>query len=255
MPNHVSQILKVEGPNAFERMSAYFTDFDVKSEFVEGKRERWRGFDFGKIIHRPAIVDQVVENGADRYIPFLMNLDGAYLLWGQLRANQWPQLQARPLPPWQGFTSMRDGWMEKHLRHTFGDEPIDNALLMIRCFAETGAKGWYEWSVRNWGTKWGPYCSDTDPQGEGDACRIKFRTAWNCAEPVLQKLAELNPDLTFHLAAFNEHTEWYVTGRGLNGRFDLTEHRYPFAHVPGAADDFFEVYGRSLEDYEREISE
>lgn len=83
MPNHVTQVLKVEGPNACERMRAYFTDFDQTDDFSK-KREQWRGFDFGKIIERPAIVDQVVENGSDRYIPFLMNLPDAYAAWGAL---------------------------------------------------------------------------------------------------------------------------------------------------------------------------
>lgn len=48
MPDHVSQILKVEGPNACERMRAYFTDFD-QTDSPTKRREQWRAFDFGKI--------------------------------------------------------------------------------------------------------------------------------------------------------------------------------------------------------------
>lgn len=225
MPNHVTQVLKVEGPDAFSRMSAYFTDFDVASEFKEGKREQWRGFDFGKIIARPAIVDKIVENGSDRYIPFLMNLDGAYLLWEQLRSSNWVQLKERPLLRWQGFESMREGWMETQLRHTFGDDPIDNAYRMIKCFAETGHKGWYDWSSANWGTKWNAYSSVTDPEGEADSCRIKFDTAWAPPLPVLKRLAELEPTLAFNYVAVNEHTECYYVGAGAGGQFLLSERR------------------------------
>lgn len=231
MPNHVTQVLKVEGPGALDRMRAYFTDFDVASEFAEGKREQWRGFDFGKIIARPAIVDTVVENGADRYIPFLMGLDGVHVLWEQLRAAQWPQLKERPLPAWLGTAFQDDGWMERHLRHTFGDEPIDNAYRMIRCFAETGSKGWYDWSRINWGTKWNAYSSVTDPEGEADACRIKFDTAWSPPRPVLIELAKREPALTFDYVAFDEGWNFYATGTGHGGRFSLHVVRSPLART------------------------
>lgn len=231
MPNHVTQVLKVEGPDAFSRMSAYFTDFDVASEFKEGKREQWRGFDFGKIIARPAIVDTIVENGSDRYIPFLMNLDGAYLLWEQLRSSNWVQLKERPLLRWQGFESMREGWMETQLRHTFGDDPIDNAYRMIKCFAETGHKGWYDWSSANWGTKWNAYSSVTDPEGEADSCRIKFDTAWSPPRPVLIELAKREPALTFDYVAFDEGWNFYATGTGHGGRFSLHVVRSPLART------------------------
>lgn len=253
MPNDVAQLLKVEGPDAYERMRAYFTDFD-QTDDLSKRREQWRGFDFGKIIPKPAILDQVVENGSDRYIPFLMNLPDAYLAWERLRQEKWSQLKARPLPPWQGYPSMRDGWMETHLRQTFGDEPIDNARLIIRCFAETGHKSWYDWSIANWGTKWNAYSSDSDPDGAGDSCRIKFQSAWDCPEPVLTRLVQLNPDLWFTYAAFSEHTEFYATGQGRDGRFVLSKERPGFARTPEAAADFFAVYGTTLEEYDAEIA-
>ena len=221
MPNHVTQVLNVEGPDAFNRMRAYFTDFDETNDF--GKRQQWRGFDFGKIIPRPPCVDGVVENGADRYIPFLMKIDGAYLLWESLRGAGWNQLKERPLPPWAGFMSMRDGWMEKHLRHTFGDDPIDNAFRMIKCFAETGSKGWYDWSIASWGTKWNAYSSVTDPDGGGDSAHIKFNTAWCPPRPVLEALAKLEPTLAFDYVAVCEGHEFYVIGEGRNGIFELGE--------------------------------
>jgi len=226
VPNHITQVLTAEGADALERMRAYFTDFDQEDDLTK-KREQWRGFDFGKIIERPPIVDTIIENGSDRYIPFLMNLDGAYVLWEQLRTAHWPQLKERPLERWQGFTSMRDGWMEGQLRHTFGDEPIDNAYRMIKCFAETGAKGWYDWSRIHWGTKWNAYSGDTDPTGTPNYARIKFQTAWDCPMPVLEKLATLEPALCFGYVAFDEGWNFYARGGGL-GEFKLVRTRGPF---------------------------
>lgn len=252
MSNHVTQVLKAEGPNALNRMRAYFTDFDVIDDLSK-KREQWRGFDFGKIIERPAIVDTIRENGSDRYIPFLMELDCAYQEWERLRTSNWVQLKERPLPAWPGRMNMDDGWMERHLRHTFGDEDIDNAYRVIKCFAQTGHKGWYDWARANWGTKWNAYSSATDPEGVEDAVRIKFNTAWSVPLPVLRALAEREPSLHFSYVAFDEGWNFYARGQGSDARFIVEHYRSPLlksdddviaAHV--------ECYGREPEPDEEE---
>lgn len=240
MPNHVTQVLTFEGAGAFERLRAYFTDFDVTNPDT-GRREQWRGFDFGKAIHRPPIVDQVVENGSDRYIPFLMALDGAYLLWEQLRTDYGGRFAA--LPRWPGYAAMRDGWMEKHLREVVGDAPIDNAYRMIRCFAETGAKGWYDWGVKNWGTKWNAYSSDTDPGGRPDCARVKFDTAWCSPEPVLRAIAKREPDLELRYVAFCEGWNFYARGNGADGAFDLRTCE-ALRSDPDAIAAYVECYGK-----------
>lgn len=252
MPNHVTQILRAEGPNAYERMRAYFTDFDVASEFKGGKREQWRGFDFGKIIERPAIIDTITENGSDRYIPMLMDLDSAYLAWEQLRSAKWAE--SKKLPPWPGKLGMPDGWMEQHLREAFGDEPIDNAYRMIKCFAETGHKGWYDWSRHNWGTKWNAYSSCTDPEGSGDKAKIKFDTAWDCPAPILTRLAEMEPDLSFSYVAFDEGWNFYARGEG-RGSFTLTKVRSPAKTDEDVIAAHFDCYGCPPDADEEEVSD
>lgn len=39
-------------------------------------------------------------------------------------------------------------------------------------------KGWYEWRLQNWGTKWNPIIGDCDKQEDG-TLRIEFDTAWS----------------------------------------------------------------------------
>jgi len=54
--------------------------------------------------------------------------------------------------------------------------------------AEFGIKGWYDWSVENWGTKWNSY----DGQwGEEDANCFSFLTAWSPPFPVINQLSKL----------------------------------------------------------------
>ena len=53
-----------------------------------------------------------------------------------------------------------------------------------------------EWSVANWGTKWNAYGYDeyTDYSG----CKeLTFKTAWSAPHPILKKLSELFPDISF----------------------------------------------------------
>ena len=44
---------------------------------------------------------------------------------------------------------------------------------------------WYDWSVRNWGTKWDAYDVDV----EVDIGYIRFDTAWNTPIPIFRKLS------------------------------------------------------------------
>lgn len=57
-----------------------------------------------------------------------------------------------------------------------------------------GAPTWYEWRVKNWGTKWNSY----DASGifkEGEKCTMSFSTAWSAPIPILKKLSEMLPDV------------------------------------------------------------
>lgn len=53
-----------------------------------------------------------------------------------------------------------------------------------------------EWSVANWGTKWNAYGYDeyTDYSGCDE---LTFKTAWSAPHPILKKLSELFPDISF----------------------------------------------------------
>ncbi|MCM1335475.1 MAG: hypothetical protein NC084_13080 [Bacteroides sp.] len=55
-----------------------------------------------------------------------------------------------------------------------------------------GAATWYDWAVKNWGTKWSAYEAKI-----GEDNTLTFFTAWSRAMPVVQKLAENFPDIKF----------------------------------------------------------
>lgn len=61
-----------------------------------------------------------------------------------------------------------------------------------------GSVCWWDWNVKNWGTKWNAY--DTD-QGEGV---IEFQTAWAHPYPVLRALSKRFPDALIHVKYADE---------------------------------------------------
>ena len=76
---------------------------------------------------------------------------------------------------------------------------------------------WYDWNVRNWGTKWdvGVSAEDEYPDttieeaenGENYVVHYNFNTAWSRPLPALFKLSEQYPDLLF-THSYEEETGW-----------------------------------------------
>jgi hypothetical protein len=95
-----------------------------------------------------------------------------------------------------------------HLRETLkqnfevlfdlSEEEIDLTKKYINNHINHGAIHWYDWRIKNWGTKWGAYSQQLD----GDT--IKFQTAWSTPQPVIKKLSELFPNVLFSVEYADE---------------------------------------------------
>jgi len=84
---------------------------------------------------------------------------------------------------------------------------------------------WYDWNVRNWGTKWdvsvrdGEEYPETELTNEAeDMLGYRFNTAWSPPLPAIAHLSTLYPELTFTLS-YEEETGWggevlFVEGNG-----------------------------------------
>jgi len=76
---------------------------------------------------------------------------------------------------------------------------------------------WYDWNVRNWGTKWDVAVSSAETypdttvedtaNGENHVVHYNFETAWSRPMGALTKLSEQYPDLLFTLS-YEEETGW-----------------------------------------------
>lgn len=88
---------------------------------------------------------------------------------------------------------------------------------------------WYNWNNNNWGTKWDVAVADDEQypdtemyQDEPTAVGYKFNTAWAPPTPVIQKLSEQYPNLTFTLS-FEEEQGWGGEATYKNGVETITE--------------------------------
>jgi hypothetical protein len=73
---------------------------------------------------------------------------------------------------------------------------------------------WYDWNVRNWGTKWdvairhGEEYPETELMEEDEtSLSYRFNTAWSPPVPAIDKLSQQYPDLEFNLY-YQEETGW-----------------------------------------------
>lgn len=93
---------------------------------------------------------------------------------------------------------------------------LEKGRKCLQAIVETGYPTWYQWSIANWGTKWGAYDFEDRERGKGRFV-FKFETAWSFPEPVFRKLAAMYSALTFDVISFDEGWNFACDGE-FNGR-------------------------------------
>ena len=56
---------------------------------------------------------------------------------------------------------------------------------------------WYDWSIKNWGTKWNSYGYDEHTAENFEGSTVKFLTAWSSVSDLMKKLSSMFPDIRF----------------------------------------------------------
>lgn len=95
-----------------------------------------------------------------------------------------------------------------------GPQPKTDSLAEALTFS---SDHWYDWNVRNWGTKWDVAISSTETypnttiedtvNGDNHVVHYNFETAWSRPMTALLNLSEQYPDLLFTLS-YEEETGW-----------------------------------------------
>lgn len=74
------------------------------------------------------------------------------------------------------------------------DETVENWKTVMRWIKEYGTNGWYEWSNRNWGTKWNPFPEHVTLERESDIkIKVDLQTAWCLPMQLLTHITKKYP--------------------------------------------------------------
>lgn len=210
MPNHVTTVLSLRGPDA---AVASFLSRHVVPDPDEPNAET---FSLSTIIPRPAVVD-TTDDGLEADWGFFaltgLAKPNRFAAHGIVLPRDYPIDVLSPLATidHDHFRS----WLEKH-----HPEAIEKGRAQLECFKETGHRSWYSWSAAFWGTKWDAYRYRLIDRRDGAAV-IRFQTAWNVPGPCLVVLAAMHPEIEFAILSHDEGSSFAIEGTfGARSSFD-----------------------------------
>lgn len=158
MPNHVKNIVKMEGITKLP----LFT--------VEQGEEC---FDFNKIIPMPESLSIEAGSLEDIAVEAVMRK----LSQSRYSFNR------------KNYCKMSNEDFQRRISGRNEDELAKIGLQYISNKVLYGVTTWYDWCCDNWGTKWNAYSNE-----QCDKDTISFETAWSNPEPVMLKLSEMYPE-------------------------------------------------------------
>lgn len=183
MPNHITNYLTVSGsPEEVERFritvstenpdlkALYMKDLENKKKEYEdhlsGKKKTYYRDDY--VEERLKTVTHQIDTGEidecvlsfEGTIPMPTELDGTV----------------------SGSDSAKPEWQKKRSKEFI---------------VKYGADNWYDFNVRNWGTKWNAYDIGDIQHNDDGSLTYRFDTAWSPPGIWLEKTAEMFPSLTF----------------------------------------------------------
>lgn len=204
MPNYVRTRLSFEGKE--ERIKELFNL--VRTETVN--EDNTILFDFNKIIPMPSALNILSSSVGEQAVEYLLYQSGCRTLKNR---------------------SVERMEMLKEKSPEEFDEAIKIGKKYLRNVADYGCATWYEWRIRNCGTKW--------PAGEivVNENSVEFDTAWSFPTPIVLRLSELFPDINISYLYADEDCG-YNTGRGkfVAGKCETEE--YP----QGGSREAYEIY-------------
>ncbi len=169
MPNNIINRLCLDGnKNEIKRLI----------ERVKGKDSP---LDFNKIIPMPKALDIEAGSRTNKGLAAYREFISAYTFDG---AKNNPDLLNIPEKSENAFLRTRKDIKRDEWK--LGKSAFQNQLRY-------GMPTWYEWRIANWGPKWSAYNVKVI-----DDKTIEFQTAWSRVMPVVQRLAEDFPDISFN---------------------------------------------------------
>ena len=102
---------------------------------------------------------------------------------------------------------VEDGTITEEERDLLWKEGITQEMS-DRLKSEYGYDNWYDWRNKNWGTKWDINTEVHVDDLYDEGCTLIFQTAWSPPEPIVDKLQDMFPDVTFYGGYIGEGWEF-----------------------------------------------
>ena len=206
-----------------------------RKEFVDTLRKKYctvkdngvEDLDFDKVIKRPESLDiefsSKSNDGLNLYMT-MTNPKAAYFgkKEDKLMGKEWDALSDKlvgHISTYSGEPLKEDEVKELHEKYKDKiPELVELGKKQIENLREYEALNWYEWSLKNWGTKWSSDGFETSPEGYS----FTFETAWSPAFPILIEISKQNPNMKFAYL-YSDENIGFNTGYALihNGKTDF----------------------------------
>ncbi|MBD5100742.1 MAG: hypothetical protein HDT29_05720 [Clostridiales bacterium] len=234
MANLVCNHLIIHGKNAIEIMRSVLKESEETDCGFE--------FDFEKIVPMPEELNlpasELTKNCARLYINGMVEYCEGYKKYGilfkqayngdyfTLMEDEQSQLMKEALS-WKNYETQKPYFNNKAEVYACGKQALDN-------YAKYGSVDWYDWCIKNWGTKWNAYDTQINDIDKAD---IYFDTANTPAIPIIKVLSEKYPDCKFEY----EYAEEQV---GYNAGYYDYENGIAvrFAEYPDESKEAYEMY-------------
>lgn len=249
MPNWVTSKLTITGPNAKEVMKSLVT----KNEENEDQ------FDFNKIVPMPKDLEIVSGSLTDRAIEvYLTSINPAVKFLNHTNKNadvfNKHLALANSSKLFQKYNgNLSKDIVDKIIENYINQEDIKTledliayGQKAIENIEKYDAMDWYQWSIRNWGTKWNACHNIYNEQNT--PTEIRFDTAWGNVAGLMALLSKKFPENEFEYVFSEEQIGiqtgnlTFKNGEIIDGTFydDLSKQAYEIA---------FELWGDDLKDY------
>ncbi len=192
MPNWIKNKILVGNTNYGKRLIDKYTTYNEEKDLVE--------FDFNKVIKMPESLQIEFSSKSDYALSlYLAYINPSVTYYGdndkKINEEEYKNIVSKlkfktivsdiDNLSEERINNLKEKYNEKEMLR-LGKRQVENVL-------KYDALNWYEWSVKNWGTKWNAQAFEASP----DNRTITFETAWDPALEVMVEISKQNPDVKF----------------------------------------------------------
>lgn len=180
MPNHVTNILTISGPEELvakiksEISGVYEDDGDI------------RLIDFNKILPAPPSLNITSGTTTDNAIAIL-----------KYRQGDTTEIMRMLSSTWASKYDDAEDMIEDMIKS--GRANMKEGQMALDNIRDYGHQDWHKWNSANWGTKWNAYSQEYKEDGT-----IKFETAWSTPYPVIEALSRKFPEAVISMRYADE---------------------------------------------------